>query len=308
MTKVSSFERWRKWSDALSAGIQNGSLYAVGSPHQLAGEIRATQLGEISLLDLRAPAQVVHHDASQDAQTRNEYLVTVHDHGQVTISQNGASTELRRHDIFVRDGRAASDVSSKSPFHQVILKIPMGYADAWIGEWAQAPLHLSAETISVSAASAFVLTLAEGANLAPAQTRVRLGELALALLTACVRDCAPDQPSKSVERRFRDACDFVQLSLDDRSLDADAISKHLRISRRYLQKIFAAHGITVEQFIWRHRLLAARRDLLDPSFANLSITDVALRRGFSDTGHFSRLFRKHFEITPSSLRRLSGEL
>ncbi|MBP7550291.1 MAG: helix-turn-helix domain-containing protein [Gemmatimonadaceae bacterium] len=36
---------------------------------------------------------------------------------------------------------------------------------------------------------------------------------------------------------------------------------------------------------------------------NLSLTEIALRVGFSDQAHFSRSFKKHFGETPSERRK-----
>jgi AraC family transcriptional regulator len=50
----------------------------------------------------------------------------------------------------------------------------------------------------------------------------------------------------------------------------------------------------------RLRLERARRMLLEPG-ARLS--DIAQRAGFADQAHFTRLFKRHFGITPGAVLR-----
>ncbi|WP_396334365.1 helix-turn-helix domain-containing protein [Clostridium sp. 19966] len=37
---------------------------------------------------------------------------------------------------------------------------------------------------------------------------------------------------------------------------------------------------------------------------NLNITEIAMKCGFDDINYFSRLFRKHYDITPTKCRKL----
>ncbi|WP_230646916.1 MULTISPECIES: helix-turn-helix domain-containing protein [unclassified Bradyrhizobium] len=50
-------------------------------------------------------------------------------------------------------------------------------------------------------------------------------------------------------------------------------------------------------------MLKARRLLTDPEFAGHGIGDLALRAGFGDVHHFTRLFRRRFGMTPTDARQ-----
>ena len=64
-----------------------------------------------------------------------------------------------------------------------------------------------------------------------------------------------------------------------------------------------ATGMTPMHFVTRTRLAAARK-LLDTS--DLRIATVASLAGFIDRSYFSRAFRTHFGVDPSSYRRVGA--
>ncbi len=64
-------------------------------------------------------------------------------------------------------------------------------------------------------------------------------------------------------------------------------------------------GLTPQRYLNRLRLMKARH-LLRHSEA--SVTDIAYRCGFSDSNHFSTLFRREFNWSPRDIRQGTGWL
>jgi AraC family transcriptional activator of tynA and feaB len=83
-------------------------------------------------------------------------------------------------------------------------------------------------------------------------------------------------------------------------LGRSRVAEELGVSIRTLARAFAMHGTTFDRSLWNCRLEAAYEALLS-NRANISITEVALRHGFSDSSHFTRRFRTRFGVTPSSM-------
>lgn len=77
------------------------------------------------------------------------------------------------------------------------------------------------------------------------------------------------------------------------------IANNCGISRSYLYKIFA-NGPSVMEHL-RHRRLEAAREMLERGLVKHSMTSVAMTCGFSSSSEFSRLFKKHFGISPSQV-------
>jgi AraC-like DNA-binding protein len=80
----------------------------------------------------------------------------------------------------------------------------------------------------------------------------------------------------------------------------DSVAKELGVSVRTLARSFARHGTTFDRSLWNCRLDAAYELLLSHR-RGVSITEVALRYGFSDSSHFTRRFRARYGVTPGSV-------
>ena len=95
----------------------------------------------------------------------------------------------------------------------------------------------------------------------------------------------------------------VAQHLADPGLSVDALARSLNVSRRQLYNAFAEEPDGVAGYILARRLEACRSVLADRASDYRSITDVALGFGFSNMAHFSRVFRVHLGMAPSSYRR-----
>lgn len=84
-------------------------------------------------------------------------------------------------------------------------------------------------------------------------------------------------------------------------LTRDQIAKHVNVSPDHLSDCFHREmGITPMAYLNRYRIVQARR-LLDEG--RLSITQVALEVGFSDSAHFSRVFHREVGMSPRSYQK-----
>jgi 23S rRNA pseudouridine955/2504/2580 synthase len=79
--------------------------------------------------------------------------------------------------------------------------------------------------------------------------------------------------------RYQEACLFIRRNLTNPKLNPAAVAAHVNTSSRNLARTFARAGTTIERMVWRERLAAARRDLLDPRLLDRSITDIAFSWG-----------------------------
>jgi AraC-like DNA-binding protein len=78
------------------------------------------------------------------------------------------------------------------------------------------------------------------------------------------------------------------------------LCKTSRLSERYFARLFKARtGMSMRQFILHHRLLWARRLLIE---GRLNVSEVAYTVGFDDPHYFSRCFAHQFGAAPSLVR------
>jgi AraC-like DNA-binding protein len=91
-----------------------------------------------------------------------------------------------------------------------------------------------------------------------------------------------------------------ELGRDD--LSTDLIAARHGISPRYVRKLFEQDGSSFSSFVLAERLAKAERMLADPRYAHLNIAQIAHESGFGDVSYFNRMFRRHYELTPSDVR------
>jgi AraC-like DNA-binding protein len=95
---------------------------------------------------------------------------------------------------------------------------------------------------------------------------------------------------------------YIDEHLGDPALGLESVARAHYVSTRYVQKLFAADGIPVSEWIRYRRLEACRRDLGDPARARDTIAEIAGRWALTNPAHFSRIFREAYGCTPSEFR------
>ena len=81
----------------------------------------------------------------------------------------------------------------------------------------------------------------------------------------------------------------------------DSLAKAVDMSHARLNRQFKHHyGMTVFDWLRRHRLERARGYLMNP---NQAITSIAFNCGFSSASHFTQAFKAYFGATPSQFRQ-----
>lgn len=95
---------------------------------------------------------------------------------------------------------------------------------------------------------------------------------------------------------------LISQSLTEPGLSPLSLARQMNISVRQLYRLFEEQGDSVCRFIQRSRLNRSAADLSNPRLRGESITDIAFKWGFTDSAHFSRTFKKHFEQSPRDYR------
>jgi AraC-like DNA-binding protein len=116
------------------------------------------------------------------------------------------------------------------------------------------------------------------------------------------------EPPTSSSSAVRAVEEFIEANWD-RPIDIEAMSAIAQISARSLFRQFKKdRGYSPADFVKRIRLERAR-EMLEHAEGSASVTQIALRCGFQNPGHFARDFRLTFGELPSeALRRFGRHL
>jgi AraC-like DNA-binding protein len=139
---------------------------------------------------------------------------------------------------------------------------------------------------------------------------VRMGTATLDLLTVALAgrlDCEGALPSDLSQRalilRMRA---FIEDRLADPDLTPAMVAHAHHVSLRYMYRLFETEQASVAGLIKERRLERCRRDLLDPAFADVPVSEIAARWGLTNAAHFSRAFRIAYGTSPVDYRRLAS--
>ncbi len=111
-------------------------------------------------------------------------------------------------------------------------------------------------------------------------------------------------PSRQQEhiKKISDLLDYIDVHYTE-SLNLENMAAHVGFSKFYFSRLFKQYtGFTFNDYLNYRRLKAAEELLADPG---ISITEVALRSGFSSISSFNRLFKESRRCTPKEYRILN---
>lgn len=131
-------------------------------------------------------------------------------------------------------------------------------------------------------------------------------DMALALLQASQGAGLEPDAGRFDDSLHHAAWGLIRRHCGDREFDAERLAVLLECSRASLYRLFARHGEGVASAIWTARLEAAWQQVTVHDGAGLaaraSLSDIALRCGFSDPSTFQRMFKRRFGMSPREAR------
>jgi AraC-like DNA-binding protein len=85
-------------------------------------------------------------------------------------------------------------------------------------------------------------------------------------------------------------------------LTVTALARRHGVTPRYVQMLFETEGTTFSEFVRDTRLARSHQMLIDPRYADLSVSAIAYDTGFGDLSHFNHVFRQRYGVAPSEVR------
>jgi len=304
LTSSGSFPRGQRFSYWADVVAQTFVPLQCDTPDRdgFFGELRHRQIGVVGVTEVRAAPMIARRTQAKIASApRDDAIVVLQDAGTCNAGQRMQAARLGPGDGAIVTADEPYFFDFPKAFRQFVLKLPR---------------RLVAENHVVAGSERTLLLSSSGARL--------LRKLSLCSLEEPL-PLSPEQEA-GVERAFAEliraaayssrnvdggceaapqyiaACRFIRRQLPDAALTPAAVAEHVRMSTRNLARLFARRGTTIDRTIWSERLMAARRDLIDPRLRDCSITEVALSWAFSDAAHFSRRFSGTFGISPAGYR------
>ena len=263
--------------------------------------------GGIRLIELSGGPFNGERSRAEIARDEDEYLGVLFQRSGSTLCKVGNDrTLVGPGEVSIWHSERPAEFEMPDNFRKLCMLIPISRFESVLHNAATYEgLHLPANNHLAKLLGSYITTLYDEVATGPGGGSSGTVEVTLELLGAAFRvfHSPPDRPQrhKLKDRVFR----HIKSRLDDASLTPLKIAEGNGISLRYLYLLFSEEGMTVAGWVRQRRLARCRAELEDVQCAK-TVTEIAYRWGFSDSAHFSRLFKSAFGVSPSAYKVSRG--
>lgn len=266
------------------------------------GSIKQIDLGSAQLCAIETPASKAHFAPGRafDKDWQNVSLM-VQSRGEAHVCNGNADVRLKPGDMCLIDERQWFSLETPEAAGILFLRLPrVSVLSRYPHLYRLCGRLLPARESGTRLLSDTLLRISAIAHeLSELQRAAVVGSVTQMLGVAEAFAILPE----SAEWRVRRAVDYIELNLPVSGLTADDVAMDQGISRRRLdQLMIKAHEVTIATYLWNRRMEQAAADLHDPHKSQLSIAQIAFANGYEDAAHFSRAFRRVYEVTPGQWR------
>lgn len=224
----------------------------------------------------------------------NDLLVYLALGNPARLERAGVTMDLGRGDVAVVDLREGFRLSHASPAQAVVLRMPASALNGPVGRvWSAIRGQRGTGAVLRAVLSEVA---AQDRLAAPEQVAAR--RTIVDLMNAVLSDSLVSPSSTGGLQR---AQRYMTANLHDADLNAERVASAVGLSTRSLYRLFSDEGTTFMRWLLIQRVEASRAALASGHCRD--VTDAALSHGFKDLSHFSRVFRKRFGQSPSSVQR-----
>jgi AraC family transcriptional activator of tynA and feaB len=301
------------WSEILAGTVVPFELRPTNNTAGVfRGVVERQRFGELALIDCafspcvarRGPDMV---DGGTNGAGRDLLGIQVMKRGvEVARDRRRGRVTIRPGQVVLWDSRRTVEVEALQPVRKRVLVLPREAVESFCPRLAEQTVlpqieRTPAGRLLVRYINSLALELPslDGAGQAAAAGAT------IELLRAAVEPVLPDSRDAMRAAMREDIRHHVRMHLQDPGLGPASIAQAYSISIRALHGLFEEVDESVAGLVRSERLTRCMQDLRQPSGG--SVTDIAFRWGFSDSAHFSRVFKRAFGVTPSAVRREAAE-
>lgn len=272
------------------------------------GIIVVCVLGDMQVSLVAADPHTVVRQASHGGDETEEFIHFCRIfNGRARLTQDGAATELCPGGIALFDSTRPYTLSMPDSFRMVTLRFPHRVVGLDPGHTRSLTAVPWPCATGVGAIISGVLGVLGNhlADLIGAEAKI-LGNSISDMTTSLVakRLTQPaEEPIPARKMLLIRIQEFAREHLSEFALSPAMLAQQHNVSLRYLQVLFAEHGISPAKWIRNERLARCYADLTNPQYDHLTVSAICERWGLYGASQLSRLFREQYGLTPRNLRK-----
>lgn len=302
---LEGLSNWERWQESVGGRLE---ARLSGSREDFRGAIQRFKLLGLSYSSIETNARGLYRSCAPEPAISSHYCLIYQARGRSVARQGNGLAVLDPGDMVLMGPHETIEFVNKGIIRHLAFNIDEDVLQQALGA-DELPTMLTVRNESAlgSLLSTLILQIhSRSSELATFLPSKKALDFALAsLLAPLVKNRSPqdnddeDMPdiisTLSVMR-------YVDANLRNANISPRYIAKAMGCSARHIHRAFDGTGTTVSSYIKGQRLKASASELRNPLCPQDSITEIAIRWGFSDISHFSRSFRNQFGLSPREYR------
>ncbi len=194
--------------------------------------------------------------------------------------------------------------------HEVLhVTVPTHILRGFLNSDVASALFLPSERREVSIAQKILTSVFRDEDMLSEASARTLVDAALTIVGHAIRAQEAGTPARQTvaDRRLVDVLRFIEVHLSDPNLSTSMVAKGCGISPRYLSFLLRLRGTSFSELVWEQRLEKAKDWLSSSQPRDISISEIAYGVGFKSPAHFSRMFKRVFNMNPREFRSCAPE-
>ncbi len=304
---MTTSERLVSWGSVLAATHVPFEIRATNNtPPLFNGTVSRCAFGELALLDCVCTPFAGYGSGTFPDDIRGEFVGLQWVRQGVERVGRGDVLTMSAGDLILWDGTKPAEVEVLETFFKRTLLLPRKRVLSECPQLGDAgAIRIGSDTGSARLLVRYLNALAiELTSLSDLEAKVAVRTV-YDLLAEALRPAAPSSREARRTALRASVRRYIHDNLSDPRLSPPRIAAANAMSVRALHALFEETDESVAQTIRRERLRRAFDDLTDSS--DDSVLDIALRWGFSDAAHFSRVFKREYGLSPSDVREGSHD-
>lgn len=219
--------------------------------------------------------------------------------GDITIKQRGEQLTVSPGELLLLDSSAPFVSSSRNGRSNITLRVSKSSLPH-IGEYPSTYVIPRNEVMTPLVSCFYYISTKELRDISGELDG--LYDASVSLLSASLQPRSGDAQRRSSHYLLQAAQSVIAANLSDVALSPARVAQEMRISTRYLHKLFLLTGTTFGEHLRAKRLDQIMKELSEPYMQRRTIAAIALKWGFGDLSTFHRAFVKRFGRSPKSFR------
>lgn len=277
-------------------------------PTPFRAEVQGRQLGQLGIGRIAVGAHAIERLGGTPHHAAGDRLKLVMQiSGTTVLEQGGESCAIGAGQWVIYDMARPYRLSNQEPTRQMAMMVPR---DAFAG-LADTARRIGVQPRPIAGMARLLRRCGQGVldDLQPAMDGAEsdgldsdLGGTMLDLMRLTLGECSATLSRTSMQDTMRArVAAYIRHNFRDPDLSLDTVAAAMRCTKRYLHKLFRDDE-TICEHIWALRLGHCAQDLAAPAKQERSITEIAFANGFSNSSHFSRVFKARYGTSPRAFR------